>query len=838
MPKIARFMLLWSAEQDLYRLYEHGHLLLEANSASWFTWLTTHTSFSFHGRNDHFNLLKETRKKSGEGYWYAYQRQGKRIAKHYVGRSAELFTTRLEEVGRAFQKIQTLEAGTWHERKGPLTQAIEQTLQAQNAGHAAALIDRYLTGRGFDDMQDLSTLRSWLEQLPGAILSRYPLLSLHYVQVLSVSVAPEQPAASTLEQIDTLLQMADICWRAEGNLARLCKIFIFSQQKATEGPYLHLLKITRAGDALSPSHALYCHPDKVSPMFGGSTMSEFSSRRYDEDVAVLIVGGSIVGLSMALFLAQHGIPALLVERHVTTSIHPRAGGFNTRTMELFRQVDIEPVIFEQETPPGQLGEMGLRVESLTGKVLDNTEALAHRQSSIINPFASPTRTAMIGQDKLEPILQKHASELGGDIRFGTELVQFEQQVGGINALIRERATGQEYRIHAHYLVAADGNRSAIRQQLGIGSYGYGMLGRWVSILFQTDLSEALKGRKVALCFVNNATLDGVIGQAGASRDRWALFANLKPRPGERLDAPSEADCLDLVRAAIGIPDQPVTIVSMLPWELASRVAEHYQQQQVFLVGDAAHVMTTMGAFGANTGIADAHNLAWKLALVLKNKAHENLLATYGQERQSAADLAVSVSTGLYAYRLPHHEQREAIMQSAEEMLMRVRKSPDGPRPTAFSVIHGYRYRSGAVSHGNDVDALFENEPSGRSGARAPHVWLSHNGKQISTLDLYGSNFVLLAGFAGQCWHERFAKAANRMGLAVDRYTIGPDQSYSDGDGSFLTSYGISDSGAVLVRPDGFIAWRAQNAATQLVGSDEIFIELSRLLGYASPLSAL
>ncbi len=567
-------------------------------------------------------------------------------------------------------------------------------------------------------------------------------------------------------------------------------------------------------------------------------ISDFSSRKHDDDVPVLIVGGSVVGLSMALFLAQHGIPALLVERHATTSIHARAGGFNTRTMELFRQVGSESAIFEQETPPEHLGEMGLRVESLTGKMLDNTEALAHRQTSVINPFASSTRTAMIGQNKLEPILRKHARDLGSDIRFGTELVHFEQHAGGIKALIRERATGEELCIHARYLVAADGNRSAIRQQLGIGSYGYGTLGQWVSILFQTDLSEALQGRRVTLCFINNATLDGIMGQSGEARDRWALFANLKPRPGERLDAPSEAYCLDLVRAAIGIPDQPVTIVSTLPWELASRVAERYQQGHVFLVGDAAHVMTTMGAFGANTGIADAHNLAWKLALVLKKKAHENLLATYGQERQPAADLAVSVSTGLYAYRLPHHEQREAITRSAAELLMRVRKRPDGPQPTAFSVMYGYRYRSAAVSHENTEDALFENEPSGCPGTRAPHVWLSHNGKQVSTLDLYGSHFVLLTGPAGQCWHDLFVNAAIRLGLSVERYSIGKDQPYRDNEGSFLASYGISDSGAILVRPDGFIAWRAQNATTQPIKSDEIFLDLSRLLGYASPLSAL
>jgi ATP/maltotriose-dependent transcriptional regulator MalT len=228
MPKTARFTLFWSTEHNLYQLYEHGHLVLEADNASWFTWLTSHTSFSFHGRNGHFNLLKETRNKSGEGYWYAYQRQGTPIAKSYVGRSVELWTRRLEEIGSAFQKKQTLiSASTWHEREGMLIKAIDQTLQAQEAEHAAALIDHYLTERSFSGMQDLSTWRSWLEQLPVDILTRYPLLCLHHAQVLSVSAEPEQPSASTLEQIDTLLQMADTSWRTERNLARLGEVYAF-----------------------------------------------------------------------------------------------------------------------------------------------------------------------------------------------------------------------------------------------------------------------------------------------------------------------------------------------------------------------------------------------------------------------------------------------------------------------------------------------------------------------------------------------------------------------------------------------------------------------------------
>lgn len=227
MSRTARFTLLCSAEQDLYLFYERDRCLFEADGASWFAWLTAHTSFCFRGRNGHFNLLKETRKKDGEGYWYAYQRQGKRIAKRYAGRSVELSTARLEEIGRAFQKIQALEANIWGEREGMFTEAVEQTLQARDAEHAAILIDHYLTGRGFDVTQDLATLRSWLERLPADIFSRYPLLCLHYAQILSISAEPEQPPASTLAQIDTLLRMADASWRARREVARLGEVYAF-----------------------------------------------------------------------------------------------------------------------------------------------------------------------------------------------------------------------------------------------------------------------------------------------------------------------------------------------------------------------------------------------------------------------------------------------------------------------------------------------------------------------------------------------------------------------------------------------------------------------------------
>jgi LuxR family maltose regulon positive regulatory protein len=248
MPKPARFTLVWSQERDLYELYDNGQLLLQADGAPWLSWLTTHTAFAFRGKHGRFNLLKETRKQNGEGYWYAYQRQGKRTTKRYVGRSVEVVLARLEEIGRAFvatssslplsiekfllpeeETVRTvvLQASRWYEQWGQVTKAIELVLQVQGPKYAASMIERYLMQHGFDDLHEFPMLRRWLEQLPTDILALYPLLCLHKAQILSLSFVPEQPPPRMLAQMDTLLQMAEARWHAQGNTARLGEVYAF-----------------------------------------------------------------------------------------------------------------------------------------------------------------------------------------------------------------------------------------------------------------------------------------------------------------------------------------------------------------------------------------------------------------------------------------------------------------------------------------------------------------------------------------------------------------------------------------------------------------------------------
>lgn len=515
---------------------------------------------------------------------------------------------------------------------------------------------------------------------------------------------------------------------------------------------------------------------------------------YDEETPVLIVGGSLVGLSAALFLSWHGIPSIVVERHNGISPHPRAFNFNMRTMELFRQVGVEGAV-RRKAPAHFQNSRIMRAESLAGREL--TSFTEDTTSSDLSPVSG----CIIGQDALEPVLQARALELGADLRFSTELVSFEQDDSGVSAVIRERASGAERSVRARYLIAADGNRSAIREQLGTKTHGPGSLSHQISILFSADVEEPLRGRRVAVCFVNNPAVRKGTSLIFVRNDRGtALFAPYYPQEGEREEDFAGERGIEQVRGAIGIPDLPVEITDVSSWEVAAWAAERFQQGNVFLVGDSAHVIPPAGAFGANTGIADASNLAWKLALVLKGVASPQLLLTYTEERQPVVRHTAEQAFYLFAH---------------------FSSSPDAKKNAASilpynSVAFGYRYHSAVLPSDPEDDGWCEDpyHPTGRPGTHAAHVVLERNGERCSTLDLTGLHGVLLTGPEGEEWRRAAQQVAGRLGLSLDTYRIGNQGDFTDPDGRFLEAYGIKAGGAVLVRPDGFIAWRAEEADTQ------------------------
>ncbi|MEV4173381.1 FAD-dependent monooxygenase [Nonomuraea sp. NPDC049709] len=539
---------------------------------------------------------------------------------------------------------------------------------------------------------------------------------------------------------------------------------------------------------------------------------------YDEHVPVLISGGSLVGLSTAVFLAWHGVTPLLVERHEDTSIYARAWGVNPRTMELYRSVGLEPAIrAAQRRLEGRQRSSGiLRAESLAGEEHEWFEMpYLHGVFEDSSPV-SPTGWAPCPQDKLEPLLRARAVELGADVRFGVRLASFEQDGDGVTAVLEERRTGARRTVRAGYLVGCDGNTSQVRQALGIPTGGIGTMVHNMAILFRADLTEALRGRAFMHCQVMNEDVMGVLGTDG---ERWQLDAMYFP--GGEQEEFTEERCVALVRAAVGVPDLEVEILGRLPWELAARVAASLGSGRVFLAGDSARVHPPTGGFGANTGVQDAHNLAWKLAYVLAGRAGPGLLRTYEAERLPVGRFTVdqAVARSLDRFKNPAVGDVAAV-----------------PIADDLTVMMGYRYRSAAVlpepgeqwprdgDHDigdydiGDYDDV--NAPSGRPGTRAPHVVLDSG---VSTLDLLGKDLTLLTGGDGAPWADAAARAAGRRGLPLDTHLIT--------DEPWAKAYGVSGRGAVLVRPDGFIAWRAERDAPPGSDREGILADvLDRVLG--------
>ena len=535
-----------------------------------------------------------------------------------------------------------------------------------------------------------------------------------------------------------------------------------------------------------------------------------------DDPDVLIVGGSLVGLSTALFLRLHGVSCLAVDRHTSTAIHPRAGHFQLRTVEILRAAGLEEVVRrrgeEQYHPNGGINN----VESLAGREIASYFA---NLNAGVDEF-SPTVRLFIDQDALEPILRARAEELGAELRYRVECSSLSQDADGVSATLRDLDGDRpEEIVRSKYLVAADGNRSPVRERLGIAMRGHGLLSHSITIYFraETDLTPLLAGRDQGVNYVTNPVLRGFF-RLDRTGNRGFLVVNLvgdTARPevvAAYPDAPwanvaeniTEQRAVELLRAAIGVPDIPVVVEDVATWRAVADSAERYQDGRVFLAGDAAHTMPPNGGFGGNTGVQDAYNLAWKLALVLRGVAGSGLLDTYDGERRPIGALMVEQAYSRYVTRVAPYLGTDGMAPIVDDLSLEI----------------GCRYNSPAVIlEPGSEDALHEHprESNGRPGSRAPHVVLAREGARISTLDLFGAGYVLLAAPGGDVWRDAAVTAATDLGLSLEAHRVGGDELVDPG-GAFPDAYGISEAGAVIVRPDGIVGWRAADSTGAIEAS--------------------
>ncbi|WP_159328467.1 FAD-dependent oxidoreductase [Streptomyces tendae] len=618
---------------------------------------------------------------------------------------------------------------------------------------------------------------------------------------------------------------------------------------------------------------------------GGATQGGDRTHR----VPVLVVGGSLVGLSTSVFLGRLGVRHTLVERHAGTSIHPRGRGNNVRTMEIFRVAGTEPDIRRAAATLADNHGI-LQTPTLVG---DAGEWL-FKQIDPGNGLArfSPSSWCLCSQNDLEPELLIHAVNLGGDLRFGTELLSFEADTEGVTAIVKSRETGEHTTIRADYLVAADGPRSPVREQLGIGQSGPGDLFHNVSVTFRSRrLADVVGDRRFIVCYLTEENADGALLPVD-NRENWVFHAPWHPEQGETVEDFTDERCAAHIRRAIGDPDLDVEITGRAPWHAAQRVARSYRSGRVLLAGDSAHEMSPTGAFGSNTGIQDAHNLAWKLAAVLEGWAGEGLLDTYDMERRPVAE----ATSARAAHRSVEHSHPgfapPPVMggggpggapgnpsgpgragaggpgglggpggaSGAASGGVRGPGGPGGPggapggpggapegggpggapgrgpgggpQRGILNVALGYRYPRGAVVGADPATPVVPEglDLTGAPGSRAPHLWVRRGEERLSTLDLYEDSLVLLSDAAQPTgWHEAAAEVAAEMRVPLKPYRVGgtpgADLVPDDEETDWARAHGVTRGGAVLVRPDGFVAWRSPGPAPdpasmlrQVVGS--------------------
>lgn len=573
-----------------------------------------------------------------------------------------------------------------------------------------------------------------------------------------------------------------------------------------------------------------------------------------EKTCVLIVGGSLVGLSTALFLALHGVPCVLVEPHIGSHPHPRAIGYTSRTLEILHTAGIEL----PEVPRGfRLSRA--RVESLAGKWHDATEwtpkkpaadtrgarnAPSHddAQGQAATPAnarsrreASPYYGAAIAQDVLEPKLRDGARARGAELRLGTELVRFSQDEDGVTAVLRERdnerggghGSEREYELRADYMVACDGNRSTVREALGIPRRGPGLLQVMRSVLFRAPLQEYL-AKGISQFEIEQPETDGRPALSAFlttyGDGRWVLMFK---DDVER----DEATLRAAIEQAVGRNDLPVEILTTGRWELTALVAERFREGRVFLAGDAAHTLPpTRGGYGANTGIHDAHNLAWKLKAALngalRDSAEPSPNATprgsaepspnatpRGSEGPSATSTADALLDTYDAERRPVAWTRLEQTFARPDYAAFARGFADGVEILDETAIElGQLYRT-LADDPSLPDAARPDEWRGQPGTRAPHVWLDGDdtiGRPLgtptspaSTLDWFGHGWVLVA--ADDAWRAEHAASIHTTIAASDITVVHANERVRE-------AFGLTPTGAALVRPDGYIAWRRDSAA--------------------------
>lgn len=571
---------------------------------------------------------------------------------------------------------------------------------------------------------------------------------------------------------------------------------------------------------------------------------------------VVIVGGGAAGLAASMLLSSYGITSHLVSKYAQTSRLPKAHGISIKSMEIFRELGVEDAIREVSTPLENMRYAGYYA-GFAGPSADHGRPLARlgawgRGGQDLEWLAaSSVLGANLMQSQLEPLMKSRAQELApDDIHFYRSFTSLREVEDGIVATVEDRGSGETYEVRGRYLLACDGGR-VVGPQVGIEMEGELGVATSVSLHMSADLSEWFRDTEALTCSIFNPDT----GQQcvlvpmgprlwGARSTEWLVHLGSFKGDHKLFD---DETAIRMMKECLGLPDLECEVHVINRWPLDAVVASRYRAGRVFVLGDAAHRNPPSGGHGLNAAIQDAYDLCWKLAAVVKGSASEELLDTYEQERRPVAqhivrtafagweknrDVAVAVGFSAQNTGEQNWANIRTLWQDGPAGDATRRRLADSllgvlPNFNSLNVGFGYTYDAGAVVPDGtpsrwSPDPLAAFHPGTRPGSSLPDTWVETLLGRVALGDLIGGGrWMLIAGERAQGWRDAANRIAAERAVPLDAVVIGGTAGdWLDLRGAWAIARKHEPEGAILVRPDRFVAWRA------VEGVDDPYASLS------------